>query len=112
MDLDDLIKQFDRMHDNIEDDVGEIVKNNTIEMTSQTVDNAHKRFNKGYATGYTARNIETEVQDKLHAKTISKSEHSGYLNYGTRFMDATWFLRDAYLNQREKVHKDLKRLVE
>ncbi|MDL4842835.1 HK97-gp10 family putative phage morphogenesis protein [Aquibacillus rhizosphaerae] len=109
--LDALLANLDRMHDEIEDDVDKIVKNNTIEMTKETVKNERQRFDKGYATGYTMRNTKTEKVDKLNYRTNVASEHGGYLNYGTRYMDATWFLRDAYFKQRKKFLEDIERLV-
>ena len=112
MDLDGLyalLAKLDRMDDEIEDDVGEIVKNNTIELTGRTVRNAN--FTKGYATGFTRRNIETNMVDKLHGKTISKSGHSGFLEYGTRYMDAQPFLFPSVNAQRPKFLADLERLV-
>jgi len=108
--FDDLLRNLDRMHDDIDDDVGEIVKKNTIELTEKTVKNA--RFTKGYATGYTRRNIETNMVDKLHGKTISKSGHSGFLEYGTRYMDAQPFLFPSVNAQRPQFLSDLERLVE
>lgn len=109
--LDALLAKLERMDDEIEDDVGEIVKNNTIEMTGQAVKNGQQRFNKGYATGFTVRNIETNQVDKLHYKTLSKSGHSGFIEFGTRFMSGTFFLQSAFLKQRKQFLEDLERLT-
>jgi HK97 gp10 family phage protein len=107
--LDRLLAKFDQMGREIEDDVGEIVKNNTIELTEKTVKNAE--FTQGYQTGYTKRNIETEMISKLVGKTISKSEHSGYLEFGTRYMEAQPFLFPGFYIQKKQFLDDLERLM-
>lgn len=107
--LDALLAKLDRMDREIEDDVGKIVKNNTIEMTEKVVKNAE--FTQGYQTGYTKRNIETKMVRKLVGKTISKSEHSGYLEFGTRFMDAQPFIFPGFYKQKKQFLDDLDRLV-
>jgi HK97 gp10 family phage protein len=107
--LDALLAKFDKMDQEIENAVGGLVKKNTIEMTEKTVKNAV--FTQGYQTGYTKRNIETKIVSKLEAKTISKSEHSGYLEYGTRFMDAQPFVFPAFFEQKKQFLADLERLV-
>ncbi|WP_080875548.1 HK97-gp10 family putative phage morphogenesis protein [Oceanobacillus timonensis] len=110
--FDDLLKNLDRMHDDIDDDVGEVVKKNTIEMTRQAAKNGQQRFNKGYATGYTVRKLDTNRVNKMHYKTLSPSEHSGFIEWGTRFMEGTMFLGDSFLKQRPQFLSDLERLVE
>jgi HK97 gp10 family phage protein len=107
--LDALLTKLDRMNRDIEDDVGKIVKSNTIEMNEKVVKNAE--FTQGYQTGYTKRNIETKMVSKLAGKTISKSEHSGYLEFGTRFMDAQPFIFPGFYNQKKQFLDDLNRLV-
>lgn len=109
--LDALLAKLDRMNDEIEDDVGEIVKNNTIEMTGQTLKNERQRFDKGYWTGFTARNTVTHREDTLHYKTLVESDYAGFLNYGTRFISPTWFLRDSFNAQKKKFLDDLDKLV-
>ncbi|KAA0560764.1 hypothetical protein F0342_21625 [Bacillus sp. CH30_1T] len=107
--LDALLAKLDRMDREIEDDAGKIVKNNTIEMTEKVVKNAE--FTQGYQTGYTKRNIETRMVRKLVGKTVSKSEHSGYLEFGTRFMDAQPFIFPGFYSQKKQFLDDLNRLV-
>jgi HK97 gp10 family phage protein len=48
---------------------------------------------------------------QLVGKTISKSEHSGYLEFGTRFMDAQPFIFPGFYNQKKQFLDDLNRLV-
>jgi HK97 gp10 family phage protein len=107
--LDALLAKLDQMDKDIEDDVGKIVKNNTIEMTEKTVKNAE--FTQGYQTGYTKRNIETVMVSNLVGKTVSKSEHSGYLEFGTRFMGAQPFVFPGFYLQKKQFLDDLDRLV-
>ncbi|MYL56198.1 hypothetical protein GLW20_01605 [Virgibacillus halodenitrificans] len=109
--LDALLANLTRMHDEIEDDVDTIVKNNTIEMTKQTIKNEVRRFDKGYWTGHTARNTKTERLRDMHYRTFVNSDYAGYLNFGTRFMSATLFLHDAYFKQKQIFLSDLERLV-
>ena len=56
-DLDDLIRDFNRMYDDIDDDVDEVLHNNAIEFSADTVKSA-KVMNKGYWTGNLARMVE------------------------------------------------------
>ncbi|CDQ20856.1 phage protein, HK97 gp10 family [Halobacillus karajensis] len=109
--LDALLAKLEQMEDGIDDDVNTIVKNNTIEMTGETKMNERDRFDKGYWTGHTIRNTKTQKLGALHYRTFADSEYAGYLNFGTRYMDPTWFLRDAFYKQREKFKEDLDRLV-
>ncbi|GGJ85986.1 hypothetical protein GCM10007063_05570 [Lentibacillus kapialis] len=109
--LDALLAKLDRMDDEIEDDVDTITRNNTIEMTGQAKKNGQQRFNKGYATGFTVRNLETKKTGKMQYTTLSKSGHSGFIEWGTRFMSGTLFLFDAYNQQRKQFLADLDRLV-
>ncbi|MFP3471280.1 hypothetical protein R0J90_14660, partial [Micrococcus sp. SIMBA_144] len=69
--LDALLAKFERMERDIEDDVSTIVHNNTIEMTEEATKNAV--FDKGYQTGYTKREIETQKARSLKYTTVSKS---------------------------------------
>ncbi|RWZ59890.1 hypothetical protein EQV77_00910 [Halobacillus fulvus] len=109
--LDELLAKLERMEEEIEEDVDIIVKNNAIEMTKKTLKNEVRRFDKGYWTGHTARNTKTQKVTDLHWRTFVDSEYAGYLNFGTRYMDPTWFLRDAFMTQRKQFLADLERLV-
>ncbi|WP_271401514.1 HK97-gp10 family putative phage morphogenesis protein [Salinicoccus roseus] len=110
--IDALFKKLDSMEETIEEDVDEIVKNNTIELTMYAKENGVEAFNKGYATGFTVRSITMERVASMHYKTISQSGHSGYLEYGTRFMEAAPFIFPAYKKVKQQFQADLKRLVE
>ena len=110
--LDALLAKLDRMDDEIEGDVDTITKNNTIEMTEKTLKNERQRFTKGYWTGHTARNTGTAKAGIMHYKTHVNSDYAGFLNYGTRYMSATWFLRDSFNAQKKQFLADLEKLVE
>ncbi|KGX88004.1 HK97-gp10 family putative phage morphogenesis protein [Pontibacillus litoralis] len=109
--LNELLAQLERMDEGIEDDVDKVVKFNTIEMTDETLENERQRFDKGYWTGHTARHTKTIKVGSMQYRTIAGSDYAAYLNYGTRFMDATWFMRDSFLLQRKRFLEDLDRLV-
>lgn len=49
--LDDLIAAFDKMENDIDDDVDEVLKENAKEFSSETVTSAKSVMNKGYWTG-------------------------------------------------------------
>ncbi|WP_411842118.1 HK97-gp10 family putative phage morphogenesis protein [Salinicoccus sp. HZC-1] len=110
--IDALLKKFDEMEDNIEDDVDEITKNNAIEFTMYAKEYGVAAFNKGYATGFTVRNITMERIAPMSYKIISQSGHSGFLEYGTRFMEAAPFIFPAYKVVKNQFQADLRRLVE
>lgn len=53
-------------------------------------------FTKGYSTGATARRIGLEITDGgFSAKVEAKTDHSGYLEKGTRKMEAQPFMKPA-----------------
>lgn len=109
--LDALLAKLEQMEEDIDDDVDTIVKNNTIEMTGETQKNERARFIKGYWTGHTLRNTKTQKLGDLNYRTFVDSEYAGYLEFGTRYMDPTWFLKDAFYKQKKKFQEDLDRLV-
>ena len=56
-DLDDLIREFDRMNNTIDDNVDEVLHDNAVKFSTDTVKTA-KVMNKGYWTGNLARMVE------------------------------------------------------
>lgn len=76
-DFDDLIRDFDRMYDDIDDDVDEVLHNNAIEFSGDTVKKAKEVMNKGYWTGNLAREIEDSKVGKLKYAITSKAGYSG-----------------------------------
>ena len=79
-DLDDLIRDFDRMYDDIDDDVDEVLHNNAIEFSADTVKSAKEVMNKGYWTGNLARMVEDAKEGHLKYGITSKAGYSGFLN--------------------------------
>lgn len=67
-------------------------------------------FTQGYATGATKRSIKLEIKDGgFVAKVEASTDYSGYLEKGTRFMDAQPFMKPA-LDQIEPLFvSDLRR---
>lgn len=76
-DLDDLIRDFDRMYDDIDDDVDEVLQNNAIEFSADTVKSAKEVMNKGYWTGNLARMVEDAKEGHLKYGITSKAGYSG-----------------------------------
>ncbi|WP_079475614.1 HK97 gp10 family phage protein [Marinococcus halophilus] len=111
--FDELIAHLEWMEENIEDDVNTITKNNTMELTGNTIKNERARFDRGYWTGFTARNTTTERIESMHYETLVNTDYAAYLEYGTRYYTgATRFLFDMVVMQRQQYYADLKRLVE
>ena len=75
--FDKLIDQLDRMDRNIEKDVDTVVRNNTLELTAKTIQNERRRFDKGYWTGFTARNTTTERIKSMHHETLVNTDYAG-----------------------------------
>ena len=92
------------------DDVKRVVKQNGSELQQKMQDKAD--FKKGYATGQTKDSIKCEIKDSgLAAEVGPTTEYSGYLEYGTRFMDAQPYIRPAFEEQKRQFVKDLNKLV-
>lgn len=54
-------------------------------------------FSKGYSTGATARSIQLEIMDGgFAAKVEAGTDYSGYLEKGTRKMEAQPFMKPAF----------------
>ena len=69
-------------------------------------------FKKGYQTGATKDSITLEIVDEgFTAEVGPTTEYSGYLEYGTRKMEAQPFIWPAFNEQVEKFRSDMQRLV-
>lgn len=92
------------------DDVKKVVKTNGSQMQRKMQTNAD--FKKGYQTGQTKRSIGLEITDQgFTAEVAPTTEHSPYLEYGTRFMEAQPFVKPAHNEQKEKFKRDMQKLV-
>ncbi|HDT6968816.1 TPA: HK97 gp10 family phage protein [Staphylococcus aureus] len=112
MDLDALIEHFDDMNDHIDDDVDEVLKNLAIEGAKLAKENAERFMNKGYWTGNLWREIESAKNGYLEYSITSNAGYSGFLEYGTRYMEAEPFMWPMYVQIQKELVKDLKELLE
>lgn len=110
-DLDDLIREFENMHDNIDDDVDEVLHNNAIDFASDTILEAKEKMNAGYWTGNLARMVENAKEGHLKYGITSKAGYSSFLEYGTRYMEPETFMFPVYQEFTKKVRADLERLI-
>ncbi|HDJ3183852.1 TPA: HK97 gp10 family phage protein [Staphylococcus aureus] len=106
-----LMNHLKVMHDDIEDDVDDILKNNANEGVGIAVSNAKKVMNKGYWTGNLARSIEVKKMGDLHYRVISTAHYSGFLEFGTRYMEPAPFMFPTYQTLKKSTINDLKRLL-
>lgn len=91
----------------------QVIQNNTEKLRAKNVERAPKPGgspygNNPYATGFTASMITSQYPSALMGKVVSQSGHSGYLNYGTRFMAAQPFFTDSYNFVKPLFEKDAK----
>lgn len=92
------------------DDVKRVIKNNGAQLQNKMVRNAN--FVKGYQTGTTKRNIKLDVTDfGLTAEVGPTTEYSGYLEYGTRRMEAQPFVKPSLDEQEKQFERDFKKLA-
>lgn len=67
-------------------------------------------FTKGYSTGATKRSIKLELTNGgLEARVKATTDYSGYLEVGTRKMEAQPFMQPAFNEIQPKFFKDLRR---
>ena len=76
-DLDDLIREFDRMNNTIDDNVDEVLHDNAVKFSTDTVKTAKEVMNKGYWTGNLARMVEDAKEGHLKYGITSKAGYSG-----------------------------------
>ena len=92
------------------DDVKKVVRTNGSQMQRKMQTNAD--FKMGYQTGQTKRSIGLEIYDQgFTAEAGPTTEHSPYLEYGTRYMQAQPFVKPAHNEQKEKFKRDMQKLV-
>lgn len=92
------------------DDVKRVIKNNGAQLQNKMVRNAN--FVKGYQTGRTKGSIKLDVTDfGLTAEVGPTTEYSGYLEYGTRRMEAQPFVKPSLDEQEKQFERDFKKLA-
>ncbi|AKL91481.1 HK97 gp10 family phage protein [Staphylococcus capitis] len=110
-DLDDLIREFDRMNNTIDDNVDEVLHDNAVKFSTDTVKTAKEVMNKGYWTGNLARMVEDAKEGHLKYGITSKAGYSSFLEFGTRYMKPETFMFPVYQEFTKKVRADLERLI-
>lgn len=110
-DIDALIRKLDRMHSSIDDDVDEVLNKNAGQFARDTVVNAKSVMNKGYWTGNLARMIRDTKEGNMKYAITSNAGYSGFLEYGTRYMEPETFMFPVYEKYTRKVREDLERLI-
>ncbi|HEC2198210.1 TPA: hypothetical protein R1960_001132 [Staphylococcus delphini] len=105
-----LMNHLKIMHDDIDEDVDDILRNTANDGIEIAVSNALEVMNKGYWTGNLASLIEAEEIGELHHRVISTAHYSGFLEFGTRYMEAAPFMFPTYQTLKESLRKDLNRL--
>jgi len=99
------------------DAVRTIVKNNGSNMQKKAVRNSPVGSEastgiKGYKGGHLKGSNRLEIKNNgLTARVYNTAEYSGYVNFGTRFMDARPFMTDAFNEQKVKFKADLQKLT-
>lgn len=73
-DLDDLIRDFDRMNNTIDDNVDPVLHENAVKFSTDTVKTAKEVMNKGYWTGNLARMVEDAKEGHLKYGITSKAK--------------------------------------
>lgn len=109
--FDALIKAMQHAIDDIDDDVDEILKNNSDEFVGDTVKQARSVMTHGYWTGNLARQVSAAKTGKLQYTITSNAHYSGFLEYGTRYMQPFTFMQPVYKAYEGTVTADLKRLI-
>lgn len=86
----------------------EVIKKNGAALQKEAQRNAV--FKKGYSTGATKRSIKLDLASNgLRAVVKANTDYSGYLEVGTRKMEAQPFMRPALNEIQPKFIDDLRR---
>ncbi|MFW3528806.1 HK97-gp10 family putative phage morphogenesis protein [Staphylococcus caprae] len=110
-DIDALIEKLSQMQDTIDDDVDEVLQNNATEFTSDTISSAKSVMNKGYWTGNLARQVRDTKEGNLKYAITSNAGYSGFIEWGTRYMEPETFMFPVYQKYTNKVREDLEQLI-
>lgn len=75
--------------------IKEGIKHYTAKMDTEVVRRAY--FVKGYSVGFTRRSVVPEIKNNRMVGCVkTTSEYSGYVEVGTRFMEAQPFVKPAF----------------
>ncbi|MBH9580882.1 hypothetical protein DOS62_06665 [Staphylococcus felis] len=109
--LDDLLDAlYEQLHD-IDDDVDEVLEDNAKDYVFTAKKTASEVMNKGYWTGNLWRMIDYEKTGHLEYTVTSNAAYSGFLEFGTRYMEAEPFMWPTYIKIQGTLKKDLEELV-
>lgn len=106
-----LIAALSDAEDSIDDDVDEILRRNSAEFSADTKAEAASVMTKGYWTGNLARLIKATKKGELQYAVTSNASYSGFLEYGTRFMEPETFMYQIYQKYDKQIKADIERLI-
>lgn len=106
-----LIKRLQRNQQTIDDDVDYILKQNARAFRADTVTEARRVMVKGYWTGNLARMVEDTKRGQMSYIITSNAHYSGFLEYGTRYMEPETFMKQIYQKYSAQVNADIERLL-
>ena len=90
-----------------------IVQTNADRMNANMKKNTQTAFTKGYSQGTTARSINTLISDGgMTASVGPTTDYAGYVEHGTRYMDAEPFIKPALEAQKNIFLQDLGKICE
>lgn len=95
------------------DPIKKIVKTTADLMNGDMKKVTQTSFVKGYTQGTTARSINTLITDGgMTASVGPTTDYAGYVEHGTRYMDAEPFIKPALEMHKEKFLQDLGKICE
>lgn len=92
-------RNFSKMKNNADDDLNDSLNKFSQHLESTTKENAV--FVKGYSTGHLKRSIYSGQSDGIGAFVKSPAYYSGYVENGTRYMDAQPFFFSTIMKEVE-----------
>ena len=92
--------------------IKEVLRVNTAQLQSYVVRNATPGgvFKKGYSVPWTNKNINIKMED-LRGIVEASTAYAGYVEEGTRFMEAEPFMKPALKKVEPQFQKDMRRVV-
>ena len=91
-------------------EVKQVVRRNGKEMNTKIQENAD--FKKGYQTGTTKASVRQNITDGgMTTESGATTKYAGYLEHGTRKMEAQPFVKPAFDDQKKKFVQDMRKLT-
>ncbi|WP_194745919.1 HK97-gp10 family putative phage morphogenesis protein [Staphylococcus chromogenes] len=110
--IDNVIAHLKHMHDDIDDDVDKVLRDNAEKFAVETVKSARQVMTQGYWTGNLARQVQAAKTGHLDYTITSNAYYSGFLEFGTRKMRPYTFMRQVYQAYDLQVRADLQQLLD